>query len=279
MKEISTLFTDIGNFFTQSDWYTMVKWPFWILLCSVAAGGVYCARFGKKTLLNQGVSGVLNLVFIYLTAAICCCIFPPLRTMFPALPFFTVTGNAVILVDPFILDLSMLAPILLQLFLLTLLVNLSNSFVSGGKTILSRFFSQIIAVSVGFLFYTVFMAGLSIVLPSALNRYAIIPVVIILVTTVLLICAKFIFTVLSRSKNPYFDAVYKFFTVNKAGALFTTSTLSFLLSMALLTVMHLNRKTTLVYASANITGLCIILVLLLMVLNIFRLFFVDHKKT
>ena len=279
MQEITTMFTAIGDFFTKADWFTMVKWPFWILLCTVAAGGVYCARFGKKTLFNQGLSGVLILVFIYLTAAICCCSIPPLRSMIPTLPFLTVTENAVMLIDPFILDLNILAPILLRLFLLALLVNLANSFLSGGKKILSRFFSQIIAAAVGFLFYTVFTAGLSMVFPAVLSKYAIIPVVIVLVATVLLLCAKFIFTIISRSKNPYFDAVYKFFTVNKAGALFTTSTLSFLLSMVLLTVMHLYGKTTLVYASANITGLSVILVLLLIVLNFFRLFYNDHKKT
>ena len=279
MQEITTMFTAIGDFFTKADWYTMVKWPFWILLCTVATGGVYCARFGKKTLINQGISGVLNLVVIYLTAAVCFSIFPPLRTSFPTLPFLTATENAAILVDPFILDWSVLAPFLLQLLLMSLFVSLSNSFISGGKTFLGRFFSQIIAAVAGFLLYTVFTAGLSMILPAVLGRYAIIPVVIVLATTVLLLSAKFIFTVLKHTTNSYFKAVNNFFTVNKAGALFSTSILTFLLSMALLITMHLCGKATMVYASANTSGLCVILFMLLLVLYIFSMFNTDKKKS
>ena len=68
MNEITTLFTTIGEFFTKSAWYSMVKLPFWTLLFTVAAGGVYCARFGKKTLLNQGISSTLCIVTVYLGA-------------------------------------------------------------------------------------------------------------------------------------------------------------------------------------------------------------------
>lgn len=279
MKDISTFFTAIGDFFTKADWYTMVKWPFWILLCTVAVGGVYCARFGKKTLLNQGVSGVLNLLVIYLTAVICYTNFPPLRTMFATLPFLSVTEESVTLVDPFTLAPGILSPALLRLMILILLVNLSVSFGTGGKTILSWFFSQFITVAIGLVIYIIFTAGLSMVLPAVLNRYAIIPVVIVIVIGVLMICAKFIFTVLSSNGNPYFSAVYKFFTVNKGGSLFTTSALSFLLSMIVLAAMHLTGNATMTYTSVNISGLWIILFLLLSVLYIFGMFFIDKKKS
>ena len=279
MNDISTLFTAIGDFFTKAEWYPMVKWPFWILLCTVAAGGVYCARFGKKTLLNQGVCGVLNLVVIYLTATLGYIHFPPLRSMFSELPFLSVTEQAVTLVDPFTLAPGVLAPILLRLMLLILLVNLSDTFGAGGKTLLSWFFSQCVTVAIGLLLYTVVTAGLSLILPAVLNRYAIVPVVLVVAIGVLMLCAKFIFTVLISGGNPYFSAVYKFFTVNKGGSLFTTSALSFLLSMAVLTAMHLTGNTTLAYPSVNTDGLWIILLLLLAVLYIFGMFYNDRKKS
>ena len=279
MNDISTLFTAIGDFFTKAEWYPMVKWPFWILLCTVAAGGVYCARFGKKTLLNQGVCGVLNLVVIYLTATLGYIRFPPLRSMFSELPFLSVTDQAVTLVDPFTLAPGVLAPILLRLMLLLLLVNLSDTFGAGGKTLLSWFFSQCVTVAIGLLLYTVVTAGLSLILPAVLNRYAIVPVVLVVAIGVLMLCAKFIFTVLISGGNPYFSAVYKFFTVNKGGSLFTTSALSFLLSMAVLTAMHLTGNTTLTYPSVNTDGLWIILLLLLVVLYIFGMFYNDRKKS
>ena len=277
MQEITTLFIAIGDFFTKADWYTMVKWPFWILLCIVAAGGVYCARFGKKTLLNQGVTGVLNLVVIYMTATIGYIYFPPLRTM-SELPFLSVTEEAVTLLDPFTLELGVLSPLLLRLMILILLVNLSDSFSAGGKTLLSWLFFQFVTVTIGLLFYSIVTAGLSLILPSVLNRYAIVPVAIVLGIGVLMVCAKFIFTVISRGGNPYFSAVYKFFTVNKAGSLFTISALSFLLAMIVLSGMHLTGNITLVYPNINTNGLWIILLMLLAVLYIFGMFYNDKKK-
>ena len=70
MDEIKTLITAIGDFFTKSDWYSMVKWPFWILLTIVATGGVYTARFGKKNLVCPGINGTLNVITLYLFLAL-----------------------------------------------------------------------------------------------------------------------------------------------------------------------------------------------------------------
>ena len=279
LNEITSLFTAIGDFFIKASWYPMVKWPFWILLSAIAVGGVYCARFGKKTLLNQGVCGVLNLVVIYLTAVFGYIHIPPLRNMFSDLPFLSVSDQAVSLVDPFALELGVLAPVLLRLMLLILPINLCDSLGAGGKTLLSWFFSQLVTVVIGLVLYTVVTAGLSLVLPSVLNRFAIIPVVIVVVIGVLMLFAKFIFTVVISGGNPYFSAVYKFFTVNKGGSLFTTSSLSFLLSMAVLTAMHLTGNTTLEYAKVNTDALWIILLMLLAVLYIFGMFYNDKKKS
>ena len=278
LNEITNLFTAIGDFFIKASWYPMIKWPFWILLIAVATGGVYCARFGKKTLLNQGVSGVLNLLLIYIIATIGYIYFPPLRTMFSELPFVSVNEQSITLLDPFILKLEVLSPVLLRLMLLILLVNLTDSFGAGGKTLITWFFSQLISISIALLLYSIVTAGLSLIFPSVLNRYAIIPVTIVVVIGVLMLCAKFIFTVLISGGNPYFSAVYKFFTVNRAGSLFTTSALSFLMAMTVLIAMHMTGNTVLVFTDVNINGLWVILLMLLVVLYIFGMFYNDKKK-
>ena len=278
LNEITNLFTAIGDFFTKADWYTMVKWPFWIFLCTVAAGGVYCASFGKKTLVNQGVSGVLNLLLIYLTATVGYIYFPPLRTMFSGLPFVSVNEQSLTLLDPFVMKLDVLSPVLLRLMLLTLLVNLADSFGAGGKTLVTWFFSQLISIAVGLLLYYIVTAGLSLIFPRLLNRYAIIPVAICVVIGVLMLCAKFIFTVLITGGNPYFSAVYKFFTVNKGGSLFTTSAISFLTAMVVLIAMHMTGNSTIEFSGINTRGLWIIVFMLLTVLYIFGMFYNDKKK-
>ena len=127
MNEITTLFTAIGDFFTKSDWSAMVKWPFWVLLFTVAAGGVYCARYGKKSLLNLGICDALSVITIYLTAALAYIYLPSMRE-YSELPFLAVSKDAVTLVDPFTMELGKLAPLLLRLMILVFLVSTAVKF-------------------------------------------------------------------------------------------------------------------------------------------------------
>ena len=279
MQEFSTLFTAIGDFFTKADWFTMVKCPFWILLCTVAAGGVYCARFGKNTLLNQGVTGVLNLLFIYLTATLGYIYLPVLRSMFSELPFLIVSKESATLLDPLSVNPLVLAPVLLRLIILSLSINLFNFLGAGGKTLITWFFSQILTAVLSLVLYAIVTGGLTFILPCFPERYAIIPVVLFVVIAVLLLCAKFIFTVLISGGNPYFSAIYKFFTVNKGGALLTTSALSILMAMVVLFVMQMTGNTTLEFSSFNVSALWVILLMLLVVLYIFSMFYTDRKKS
>ena len=278
MNEITTLFTAIGDFFTKSNWFSMVKWPFWVLLSTVAVGGIYCARFGKKTLLNLGIGGLLDLLVIYLGTVIAYIYIPPLRGMFSELPFLSVSDQGISLVDPFTLELGALAPLLLRLMILVFLVNTAESFRTGGKTLFSWFFSELVTVFLALVFYAIITAGIWLILPAALGQYAIIPVVIIIAIGILVLCAKFVFTVLISGGNPYFTTVYKFFTVNRGGSLLTISAVSFLLAVVVLSTLHITGCTALTYAGANITGLWIILALLLAALYVFSMFYCERKK-
>lgn len=278
MNEITTLFTAIGSFFTNSDWFSIVKWPFWVLLTTVAVGGIYCARFGKKTLLNQAVACTLALVSIYLTAVIAYIHWPVIRDWFSELPFLSVTDEQVSVTDIFSIDPAALAPLLLRLMLLALMISIADAIITTGKSIVAWFLSQLLAAFLGLIGYAVVTAGLSLILPSLLGRFAIIPVVIILAVGLLMLCAKFIFTVVISGGNPYFTTVYKFFTVNKGGSLFTVSSLTFLFALALVCVLQMTGSTAAVYAQANVSALWIVLALVMVVLFIFATFFLDRKK-
>ena len=115
-------------------------------------------------------------------------------------------------------------------------------------------------------------------LPSLLGKYAIIPVVVVMAAGILMLCAKFIFTVIISGGNPYFSTVYKFFTVNRGGSLFTVSSLTFLISLVLISVLHISGNTAAAYDQANVSALWIILALVMIALYIFSTFFLDRKK-
>lgn len=278
MNDISTLFTAIGNFFTGSDWSQIVRWPFWILLGTVAVGGVYCARFGKKTLLLQSVCAAMNVMAIYLVASILYTSFPFLRSSLNEPPFLSVSDQGLLLVDISTLSLSAGAGLLLRLMVLVLLVNTADSFCSSGKTMISWLFFQSVATVIALFTYEIVIAGIQIIFPRLLSRYAIIPVVAVVIISILMICAKFIFTVVITGGNPYYSAVYKFFTVNRGGSLFTTSALSFLLLLAVTGVLFFTGSSTLLYATANTTALGIILCMLVLCMYLFSTFYIDRKR-
>lgn len=276
MNEITTLFTAIGDFFTKNDWYQMVKWPFWILLFTVAAGGVYTARFGKKNLVCQGVAGMLNLVVLYLAYASVAHI--PFFQNLPELPFLSFTDKDVSIVDPFGLNLSILPLDILRLMLLIFLLHAMENFNMTKKNIFSWFFHQCIFTFIAVGGYMLFVAGVQECIPARFARFAIIPVVLIVLVGLIVLALKFIYTFIITDPSTFFTGIHKFFTVNRGGSLFTTSAVTFLLSMVVMILLDALECAKLTFATANYTGLRIIIVLCLIVQYIFSMLFNDKKK-
>lgn len=272
------LLTNIGNAFTQSDWFSMVKWPFWLLLSAVAIGGVLCARSGKKNVLNQSIGGSLNLLIIYLGTAIACIYSPSLRDFVSGLPFLYISAQGASLVDPLALYAWDLAPLLLRLWILTILIILADSLRYNAKSILSWIVSQVVTVSIALLMYAITTAGISMLLPALLNEYAIFPVFFLTSAVIVMLLAKFIFTVIISGGNSYFKSVWKFFTTNKGGSMLTASVLASMLSFAVLYFLQITGNTVLSYANANRAGLWIIMAMLLTAMYIFSMLYSERKK-
>ena len=277
MNEITTLFTAIGEFFTKSAWYSMVKLPFWTLLFTVAAGGVYCARFGKKTLLNQGISSTLCIVTVYLGAILLGVFAPSLRDDI-ALPFLSMNGQSAVLQDIFTMEAKSIASSLLQLMILVFLLNTADSFGAGGKDIVTWIATEALAMVIALLIYVLLITGMQAIIPWLLNRYAIVPVVLVIALSLVMICAKFLFTKVITKENSYYTSMNKFFTTNRMGTLLTTSAMSFLFCGLLSLVLHVRKQNELVFANANRIGLVIILSMVLLVQFIFEMYYQDRKK-
>ena len=277
MNEITSLFTAIGDFFTKSPWYAMVRLPFWTLLFTVAAGGVYCARFGKKTLLNQGISSTLCIVTVYLSTILLCLYIPGLRTVIK-LPFLSMNADTVTLVDPFTIAARDVAPTLLRLMMLVLLLNTADSFGSGGKSLLTWIATEALAMVIALLIYVLLVTGIQAIIPWLLGKYAIVPVVLVFAVALMMILAKFVFTKVFTKESKQFTAANKFFTTNRMGTLLTTSALSFLLCTLLALVLHVRGQNVLTFANVNRIGLWLILGMVLVVQFIFEMFFQDRKK-
>lgn len=279
MNEIKTVLFAIGDRITAFTWYQMVKWPFWILLFTVAAAGVYTARFGKKTLLCRAVSGTLNLCGIYQAAFLLYTFVDDLRTLPFTLPFLTVTADSVALMDVMSMDLFTLAPMLLRLMILQLLVDFVEHLNPGGKTFFPGWiFSQFMTVLISLLAYLVGTAGFTLLLPCISGKYALIPVCLAAGIFVVMLCGKLIFTVVLESGDPNFKKCYDFFTTDKIGSLLTVSALSFVITATVFTVLYATGNSSLTFATANRLGSAIILLMLIFSEFIFAMYFCGKKK-
>ena len=277
MNEITNLFTAIGDFFTNSAWYSMVRLPFWTLLFTVAAGGVYCARFGKKTLLNQGISSTLCIITVYLGAIMLCLYIPGLRYVIE-LPFLLVGSDYAMLQDPFTIGYYNVPQTLLRLMILVFLLNTADSFGSGGKSLLKWIATEALAMVIALVIYWLLLTGIQAVIPWLLSRYAIIPVVGVFALALVVICAKFVFTKVITKENKYYASMNKFFTTNRMGTLLTTSALSFLFCALLALVLHIYEQYVVFFDSVDRIGLWLILGLVLLVQFIFEMYYQDRKK-
>lgn len=277
MNEITTLFTAIGDFFTKSAWYPMVKLPFWTLLFTVAAGGVYCARFGKKSLLNQGISSTLCIVSVYMGAILLCTYVEGMREKIN-LPFLAISKESAILVDPLSLKPDDMGPILLKFIILVFLINTADSFGSGGKSIFNWFVGELVAMGIALGLYVLILSGVNAIVPWVFSKYAIIPVTIIFAVSLMLICMKFFFTKIFTKGNDYYTKMNKFFTENRMGTLLTTTGMCLIFCSVLLFILHGQAHNVVTFATSNRSGLVIILAMVLLVQFIFEMFYQDRKK-
>ena len=278
MDEIMTVFSEFCARLAGATWYQMVKWPFLVLMFTIAAGGIYCARFGKKTLLCRAVSGTLNLCGIYQAAFILYACFPTLRALPFTLPFLSVSSESVVMLNALTMELSVLAPMLLRLMLLQLLVDFVEHLNPGGKTLITWFFSQCVTAVISLTAYLVGTAGFSLLLPCIGGEYAIIPVVLAAAVFLLMICGKLIFTVVMESGNPQYKKFYDFFTTKNPGTLLTVSALSFLLTCIVFAVLHATGSSVMSFGGFNMSGMVIILILLLTAEHFYTMYYCGKKK-
>ena len=278
MNEITTLFTEIGNNLANTDWYFLVKWPFWALLTLVAAGGVYCARYGKKTLVNNAICCTLTLAATYLLVAIGCINNAFLRDFFSGLPFLSITEESVSLLGIVEKNLQLLAPRMFHLIILVLMIGVTDHFLVSSKGFGGWIVSQVIAALLALALYAIFTKGIEWFFPGLLDRYAIVPVLAILAAGLLMFCGKFIFTVVISDGDSTFDNINKFFTANTGGTLLTVAFFTFAFSLILIVLLRSVGLGTLVYEEANPRALWIVFALTIATLALFSRLFTDRKK-
>lgn len=243
LDKITSLFTAIGDLLNASSWFPLLKWPFWTLTIILALCGVYYARFEhKKLLLTYAFQGALKLALIYMAAAACYAWAPSLVSDLSQLPFFSVSEEALTLVNPLgLLDrlTTALPRVVVRLYFLLFFINAVTVFDYTPKNFLSWTFFQGISGAASVVLYAAISAGANRFFRSYVDLFHKVLAVLILAFFLILLALKLYFSFIKPGGNPTFQPIFLFLTQKKFGSQFTVTALSFLIVICYLVIANL----------------------------------------
>lgn len=234
-----------------------------------AAGSVILSvlgRFilGKRSSLNHSLSSVMAILFIY-AVTIMVYTFKPwnLENLLSPLPFVTFFNDYMVVMPVVGIYPTVLARELLSLIILAFLVNLLDTIIPKGKSILGwyclRFFTVGLAMGLHLLVHWAFNAYA----PTMIAEYAPLILVILLISLLTLGFVNAVVGLVIAVTNPFIGAVYTFFFSNIVGkqvtkAVFTTGILCvilFFMDQAGLSFIHISMTALTAYVPVALVSL------------------------
>lgn len=213
----------------------IIKFLLFFSLASLILSILGRVVLGKRSSLNHSVSSVMAILFIY-AVTIVVYTFKPwnLDSLLSPLPFVTFFNDYLVVLPVIGIRPTVLCRELLSLVILAFLVNLLDTFIPRGKSVLSWFLLRFLMIGLAMGLHLVVHWAFNTYLPDVLVTYA---PAILLSLLVILLTLGFLNAVLGlvlTIANPVIGAIYSFFFSNIVGkqltkAVFTTGILSVIL--------------------------------------------------
>lgn len=251
---------------TQIDIVTAAQFMLYFAAASLILGVLGRVVLGKRSSLNHSLSSAMGILFIY-AVTIVVYTFKPwnLADFLSPLPFVTFSGEYLIVLPITDAQFPALCTEVLSLIILAFLVNLLDTFIPQGKTVLGwyllRFLTVILSMAlhlgVGWAFRTY--------LPDVLVTYAPTILLFLLVFMMLSGVINLIFSLLIIMTNPFMGAMYTFFFSNIIGKQLTKAVFTSAILCAVLYLLGLFGYTVICITSAALLAyIPLALVLLLL---------------
>ena len=211
---------------------------------------------GKHSSLNHSLSSVMAILFIY-AVTIMVYTFKPwnLERLLSPLPFVTFFNDYMVVMPVVGIYPTVLARELLSLIILAFLVNLLDTFIPRGKSILGWFCLRLITVGLSMGLHLLVHWAFDTYAPTMIAEYAPLILVILLVSLLALGFVNAVVGLVIAVTNPFAAAVYTFFFSNIVGkqvtkAVFTTGILCvilFFMDQAGLSFIHISMTALTAY--------------------------------
>jgi len=218
----------------QLDILEMLKYLAFFALGSFVLGLVGRIFFGKRSELNHALSSSMGILFIYVLTIVIYTFRPwELDRLLSPLPFVAFSEEYLCLFSFMNGSVSAICYEILAMLILSFLVNLLDSFVTRGDSVVGWYFLRFVTVLLAMLCHLAIRWVFSTYLPDVLVAYAPMILLGVLAALLLLGVLNVILGVVLTAVEPVLGAIYTFFFSNIVGkqltkAVVTTAVLTIL---------------------------------------------------
>ena len=197
------------------------------------------AILGKRSSLNHSVSSVMGILCIYIvTIVVYTCKPWNLTAFLSPLPFVTFLDNHIMLLPLTEAEIPILCHEILSLVILAFLVNLLDTFIPQGESVLGWYALRLLTVVLSMALHLVVNWAFNTYLPDVLVTYAPVILLGLLVGMLLLGALNVILGLVLTVVNPIIGALYTFFFSNIVGKQLTKAVFSTALICGLIYVLE-----------------------------------------
>ena len=186
---------------------------------------------GKRSSLNHSLSSAMGILLIYALTVVVYTFKPwNLEMLLSPLPFVTFAGDYMIILPIGDTQFPALCSEILSLIILAFLVNLLDTFVPKGNSVVSWYLLRFLTVALSMVLHLVVRWAFETYLPEVLVTYA--PVVLLILLAFMLLSGvlSLVLGLVIAAANPFMGAMYTFFFSTVVGkqlskAIFTSAIL------------------------------------------------------
>lgn len=228
MEALVNYFNSIGLDF-DSFWKAALLLLFGTFLLSVFGRFV----FGKRSALNNAVSSAIGILFIYAVTVVLKSAGMQFEHLIAPLPFVSISGEQLVLFSFAGAHYTVICTEILNMIILSFLVNLADGWLPRGKNVFSWLFFRCLTVVVGYLMHLIVVWLFSTYLPAGIVTYAPAILLVLLVLLLLTGALKIFVGALISTVNPIVGGLYTFFFATVIGKQITKAVLTTVILAAL----------------------------------------------
>lgn len=226
-------------------------------------GGLGRLIFGKKSVLNQSVSALIGILFIYAVTIVVYSYGIQLDFLISPLPFIALANNELHIFPILTSHYTEICGHLLNMVILAFLVNLVNNWMPKGKKVFGWLVFRCLSVVIAMALFTLVSSLLNVWLPDELLKWAPVILLVILVSSLLLGALKLLVGAVLTTVNPLLAVLYTFFFASVLGKQVSKAILTTVLAAILVAALNYFGVTAIYVGTAALTAYIPLIIILL----------------